>query len=42
MATMKSIRCRDLGFTCGYEIEAETEDDLLQHVAEHATALNLR
>ena len=35
---MKSIRCCDLGFTCEYHVEAETEDDLLQRVAEHAIA----
>lgn len=37
---MKSIECRDLGLACGYEIEAETEDDLLRQVAEHATAVH--
>lgn len=37
---MKSIECRDLGFACGYEVETETEDDLLRQVAEHATAVH--
>jgi len=35
---MKSIQCSDLGFNCGYQVERETEDDLLQQVAEHAAA----
>lgn len=37
---MKSIQCRALGFTCGYQVEAETEDDLLQQVAAHAIAVH--
>jgi predicted small metal-binding protein len=40
MPTMKSIDCRELGFTCGYEVETENEDDLLRQVAEHATAVH--
>lgn len=37
---MKSVRCGDLGFECGYEVEAETEGELLRQVAEHATAVH--
>jgi predicted small metal-binding protein len=37
---MKSVRCGDLGFECGYEVEAETEGGLLRQVAEHATAVH--
>lgn len=32
----KLLRCRDVGFDCDAEVRAETEDDLLRMVAEHA------
>src|SRR5262245_30395480 len=35
-ATMKHIACHDLGFDCNHEIHAETEQELLKQVAEHA------
>ena len=33
---MKHIHCRDLGFDCDKEIEAETVEEVLTQVAEHA------
>ncbi|MEW6374655.1 MAG: OsmC family protein, partial [Thermodesulfobacteriota bacterium] len=33
---MKLIRCRDAGFDCNHEVRAESEEDLLQQVAQHA------
>ena len=33
---MKHLRCNHLGFDCDYEVEAETEEELLQQVAQHA------
>ena len=32
----KVLRCRDVGFDCDGVIYAETEEDLLRQVAEHA------
>jgi predicted small metal-binding protein len=32
----KVLRCKDVGFDCGYEIRAETEEELMKKVAEHA------
>ncbi len=33
---MKHIACRDLGFDCNHEVNASTEAELLQQVADHA------
>ncbi|GAB3342969.1 hypothetical protein GCM10027299_58260 [Larkinella ripae] len=33
---MKTVYCRDLGFDCPGVVKANTEDELLQQVAEHA------
>jgi len=33
---MKKLQCKDLGFECGYEVEAETEQEILAAVARHA------
>ena len=30
------VRCRDVGFDCDGVVKAETEEELLQQVAEHA------
>ena len=39
---MKLVRCRDHGFDCNFEAKAQTEEDVLQMVAEHAqTAYDL-
>jgi predicted small metal-binding protein len=32
----KVIRCRDVGIDCDFEAHAETEEELLKKVAEHA------
>ncbi len=32
----KMLRCRDVGMDCDFEARAETEDDLLEKVVEHA------
>lgn len=33
---MKLVRCRDHGFDCDFTAKAETEEDILRAVAEHA------
>lgn len=33
---MKHLKCSDVGFDCDHEIEAETEQEVLQKAAEHA------
>lgn len=33
---MKTLRCRDVGFDCTKEIRAESEEEVMQQVAEHA------
>ncbi len=39
----KVLHCRDVGFDCDGVIRAETEEELLKQVAEHAkTAHNLK
>ena len=32
----KVIRCRDVGMDCDFEARAETEEEILKQVAEHA------
>ena len=32
---MKNLRCRDAGFDCDYEVQAETTDEILQEAAKH-------
>ena len=32
----KELRCRDLGIECSQVIRAETEEELIEKVAEHA------
>jgi predicted small metal-binding protein len=32
----KIIRCKDVGMDCDFEAQAETEEELLKKVAEHA------
>lgn len=32
----KLLRCRDVGFDCDAEVRAESEEELLRLVAEHA------
>lgn len=37
---MKVLRCRDAGFDCEGVVRAESEEDLLRQVAEHAQAVH--
>ncbi len=37
---MKSLRCRDAGFDCDYEVQAETVDEILQRAAEHVQSVH--
>lgn len=32
---MKILRCRDAGFDCEHEIQAETDEEILRQAAEH-------
>ena len=32
----KILRCRDVGFDCEVEVQAESEEEILQMAAEHA------
>jgi predicted small metal-binding protein len=34
------VNCRDIGFDCDGVVRAETEDELLQKVAEHAKSIH--
>ena len=36
----KVIHCKDVGFDCGFIAKAETEEDLLGKVAEHAAEVH--
>lgn len=36
----KLLRCSDVGFDCGYEIRADTEEELMKKVAEHAAEVH--
>jgi len=33
---MKSFACKDIGMSCGFIAKAETEEQLLKKIAEHA------
>ena len=35
-ASMKLVRCRDHGFDCDFKAESESEEEILQAVADHA------
>ena len=37
---MPSIACKDVGVDCGFEATAETEDELMKKVAEHAAEVH--
>lgn len=37
---MPSIKCKDLGMDCGFKATAETEEELLKKVAEHAAEVH--
>lgn len=36
----KVVNCRDIGFDCDGVVRAETEEELLQKVAEHAKTVH--
>ena len=37
---MKMLNCRDVGFDCNAQIQAETDDDVLAQAAEHASTVH--
>jgi len=37
---MKTLRCRDVGFDCDHEIQAESEAEVLPAAAAHAQAVH--
>jgi predicted small metal-binding protein len=37
---MKRLRCRDAGFDCNYEIQAETDEEILQQAAKHVQSVH--
>lgn len=37
---MKHLRCRDAGFDCDHEIQAETVEDVMQQAAEHVQVVH--
>ena len=36
----KVVHCKDVGFDCGYVAKAETEAELMQKVAAHASEVH--
>lgn len=39
----KVLRCKDIGFDCGFVARADTEEEILKQAAEHAqTVHNLK
>ena len=37
---MKRLRCRDVGFDCNHEIQAETDEEILQQAAKHVQSVH--
>jgi predicted small metal-binding protein len=37
---MKTITCREAGFDCDFIVKGETEDEVMQRGAEHATKVH--
>lgn len=37
---MKKLRCRDAGFDCEHEIQADTDEEILQQAAEHVQSVH--
>lgn len=37
---MKKLRCRDAGFDCEFEIEADTDEEILRQAAEHVQSVH--
>jgi predicted small metal-binding protein len=40
MTMTKTVYCRDVGFDCEAVVRAETEEDALRQVAEHAQTVH--
>jgi predicted small metal-binding protein len=36
----KVLRCKDVGFDCGFEIRADTEEEVMEKVAVHAAQVH--
>jgi predicted small metal-binding protein len=37
---MKRLHCRDAGFDCNHEIQAETDEEILQQAAKHVQSVH--
>jgi predicted small metal-binding protein len=37
---MKQLRCHDAGFDCDYEIQAETDEEILGEAAKHVQSVH--
>jgi len=37
---MKKLRCRDAGFDCENEIQADTDEEILQQAVEHVQSVH--
>ena len=37
---MPSIKCKDVGLDCDFEVAADTEDELMKKIAEHAAEVH--
>ncbi|MBO0930606.1 DUF1059 domain-containing protein [Fibrella aquatilis] len=37
---MKTLKCRDAGFDCTAQIQAETDEEVLAQAAEHASTVH--
>jgi len=37
---MPSIKCKDVGMDCDFEATADTEDELMKKIAEHAAEVH--
>jgi len=37
---MPSIKCKDVGLDCDFEAAADTEDELMKKIAEHAAEVH--
>lgn len=33
---MPSYKCKDIGMQCGYEVKADSEEELMKNIAGHA------
>ena len=35
-SNMKSFKCRDMDMNCDYQVEGQNEDEIMNHVSQHA------